>query len=243
MSNISVPYSHLQSMGVEVLRRGAGSTVSLPKKTRIEAPSSLKWTQYLHSLQLGAFSYQVSGYCFAARIGRYCSFGEEVQIGRQNHPMSWISTSPAFYIGDRLFDLDEDFTGAEGYHNYKFEFQGPPTRLKVTTIGNDVWIGHGAYISAGVTIGDGAIVAANAVVAKDVPPYAVVAGNPATIKKWRLPPEMVTPVLRSRWWRFAPWQLQHLDPTDPRAFAAGVLKLNKEDAFEPDVFSGVDFAA
>lgn len=234
MSMIAVPIEALKARGIEALPRG-GPTLNLPRQSRIEAPSSLKWTQYEHSLELGAFSYQVSGYCFAARIGRYCSFGENVQIGRQNHPLDWVSTSPAFYLGDRLFGLGDEFRDAEAYHGYKFTYQGPPTRAKITTIGNDVWIGHGAYIAAGVTIGDGAIVAAHAVVAKDVPPYAVVAGNPAVIKRYRLPPELITPVLRSRWWRFAPWQLQHLDPSQPTAFAVGVIKMADEPEFEPEI--------
>ena len=88
MSKISVSLKALRNAGVEALPRGS-STIALPKNCRIEAPSSLKWTEIEHSLHLGAFSYQVSGYCFAARIGRYCSFGENVQIGRQNHPLTW----------------------------------------------------------------------------------------------------------------------------------------------------------
>ena len=106
--------------------------------------------------------------------------------------MTWISTSPAFYLRDRLFSLSDGFSGAEEYHSYKFSFTGPPTKVKITTIGNDVWIGHGAHIMAGVTIGDGAIVASGAVVSKDVPPFAVVAGNPAKCirqraAEWALP--------------------------------------------------------
>lgn len=231
---VSIPW--LKSHGIEVLNRGKGlaNKVALPRNTRIEAPASLKWTQYEFKLELGAFSYQVSGYCFGAKIGRYCSFGEEVQIGRQNHPMSWISTSPAFYLGDRLFELEDGFEGSERYHNYAFNFEGPPTTPKITTIGNDVWIGHGAQIMAGVTIGDGAIVASGAVVSKDVPPYATVAGNPAVIKKWRVPPLFVSPLLRTKWWRYAPWQLAHLDPTDIQGFLQGVQKID-EPIFTPDV--------
>lgn len=236
MGKQTISSSRLQKAGIEVLSRGLGKGVSLPDHTVIEAPASLKWTNYDHSIELGAFSYQVSGYCFAARIGRYCSFGEEVQIGRQNHPLSWVSTSPAFYIGDRLFELGDGFAGAAEYHSYKFKSSSPPTRAKITTIGNDVWIGHGAYIAAGVTIGDGAVVAAHAVVAKDVPPFAVVAGNPAVIKKWRLDPSLITPMLRSRWWRFAPWQLQHLDPAKPKNFVQAVLAMKDEPEFAPDVF-------
>ncbi len=234
MSKISLTLAELRGRGLEVLSRG-GNKVNLPRHTVVELPGSLKWTAYEHSIELGAFSYQVSGFCCAARIGRYCSFGEEVQIGRQNHPMTWISTSPAFYLGDQLFDLDAGFTGAEEYHGYKFDFQGPPTKARITTIGNDVWIGHGAYISAGVTIGDGAIVAAHSVVTKDVPPYAVVAGNPAVIKKSRVPPLLISPLLRSRWWRYAPWQLAHLDPSDPQGFVSGVREMTDVTPFTPDV--------
>lgn len=237
MSKTSISISQLRAKGIEVLNRGGMSkSVNLPANTRLEAPSSLKWTEYEHSIHLGAFSYQVSGYCFGARIGRYCSFGENVQIGRQDHPLTWASTSPAFYLHDQLFDLDDGFEGAEKYHSYRFAKEGPPTKVKITTIGNDVWIGHGAMIKAGVTIGDGAIVAAHSVVARDVPPYAVVAGNPAVIKKFRLPPNLISPMLRCAWWRYAPWQLDHLPPSKPQQFITGVFAMQeKEPVFEPTV--------
>ena len=225
----------LRKRGVEVLKRGPGKQIALPTKSRLEAPCSLKWTAYEHSLELGAFSYQVSGYCFAARIGRYCSFGEEVQIGRQDHPLTWASTSPAFYLGPAMMEVGGSFEGSGSYHAYAAPEGRAATTVKVTRIGNDVWIGHGAMIRAGVTIGDGAIVAAQAVVARDVPPFAVVAGNPAVIKKFRLPPTLITPMLRCRWWRFAPWQLEHLDASNPEAFVQGVWKMTETPAFDPSV--------
>jgi virginiamycin A acetyltransferase len=48
-------------------------------------------------------------------------------------------------------------------------------------IEDDVWIGYGAIVLSGVSVGRGAVVAAGAVVTKDVPPYGVVAGNPARV--------------------------------------------------------------
>ncbi len=236
MSKMSVSISALRGKGIEVLNRGPHLTVKLPEDTRLEAPGSLKWTEYDHSIHLGAFSYQVSGYCFAARIGRYCSFGEEVQIGRQDHPLTWASTSPAFYVHGRLFALKGGFEGAEEYHSYRFQNVGPPTKAQITTIGNDVWIGHGAMIRAGVTIGDGAIVAARAVVAGDVPPYAVVAGNPARVKKYRFEPDMMAQMQAAKWWQYAPWQLAHLTPSKPQEFIDGVRRMHGNVApFVPTV--------
>lgn len=244
MTKTEIAIATLRAHGIEALPRGPQPTVSLPPHCRIEAPASLKWTTYDHSVEMGAFSYQVSGYCFGARIGRYCSIGEDVQIGRQNHPLDWVSTSPAFYMGDRLFDLGETgFAGAADYHAYKFSYKGRATRAQITTIGNDVWIGHGAQIMAGVTIGDGAIVAAGAVVSRDVPAYAVVAGNPAEIKKLRGSAQVVAAMIRTHWWRFAPWQLSHLDPSDPMTFLKGVNRMADVEPFAPDVFDIRDHQA
>ena len=74
--------------------------------------------------------------------------------------------------------------------------------MKQTTIGNDVWIGQGAFIKGGVTIGDGAIVAAHAVVVKDVPPYAVVGGVPARVIKYRFDEDAIKDLLEIKWWNY-----------------------------------------
>ena len=67
-------------------------------------------------------------------------------------------------------------------------------------VGNDVWIGRDVYILDGITIGDGAIVGARAMVTKDVPPYAVVAGNPAVVKKYRFTKDQIEKLLKIKWW-------------------------------------------
>lgn len=188
----------------------------LPSATTLEPPCSLKWMVAEHSLTLGAFSYAVRGYYFAVSIGRYTSIGEAVQIGRGSHPTSYLSTSPSFYIHDRLFDVGTDFAGGAAFAAWRPQLPkgARPTTVKPVRIGNDVYIGHGAFILPGITIGDGAVIAAQAVVTKDVPAYAVVAGNPAVIKKFRVAPELIGPLLRLQWWRFAPWQLAGIDVTD-----------------------------
>jgi carbonic anhydrase/acetyltransferase-like protein (isoleucine patch superfamily) len=75
-------------------------------------------------------------------------------------------------------------------------------------VGNDVWVGTRAIILSGVTIGDGAIVAAGSVVTKDVPPYAIVAGNPARLIRYRFSDETIAAMCRIRWWD---WPLEVIE--------------------------------
>lgn len=70
-------------------------------------------------------------------------------------------------------------------------------------IGNDVWIGNGVTILGGVRIGNGGVVAAGSVVVKDVPPYAIVGGNPAKIIKYRFPKEVIDKLQRIAWWNWS----------------------------------------
>ena len=76
---------------------------------------------------------------------------------------------------------------------------GAPSRGD-TVVGNDVWLGYRALVLPGVTIGHGSIVAAASVVASDVPPYAIVGGNPARVIRRRYEDEDVERLLRTAWW-------------------------------------------
>jgi acetyltransferase-like isoleucine patch superfamily enzyme len=214
--------ARLKRSGVECFSAGW-----LPGNTALEPPCSLKWMSPEFSLSLGAFSYAVSGYYFHVSIGRYTSIAEQVQIGRGDHPVRWLSTSPVFYIRPPLFDVGFDFIGGAEYQAFRPELApgAVPTILKKTIVGNDVYIGHGAFIRPGVTIGNGAAIGAYAVVLKDVPPYAVVAGNPATIKRFRVPPEMIGRLQKLAWWRFAPWQLVGIDISKPEIAVDALEKL------------------
>lgn len=217
---------NLSQRGVSMfLREGT----ELPSNTVLEPPCSLKWMNIRHSLHLGAFSYGVTGFYFGCRVGRYCSFGEEVQIGRHPHAMHWMSTSPYFYSPYKSI-LDMDLPkGIELTPAHDFKRKTRPVTAKLTTIGNDVWIGHGAFILPGVTIGDGAVVGAMAVVTKDVPPYAVVVGSPARITKFRFPDNQVKALIASKWWEFAPWDLKGAPVDNIPAFIKFVGELRKQN--------------
>jgi aminocyclitol acetyltransferase len=76
---------------------------------------------------------------------------------------------------------------------------------KLLTIGNDVWIGANVFINSSTvkSIGNGAIIGAGAVVLEDVPPYAIVVGVPAKIKKYRYKPEIIEMLQRVKWWEWS----------------------------------------
>lgn len=80
-----------------------------------------------------------------------------------------------------------------------------------TIIGSDVLIMYNALILSGVSVGDGAVVGAGAVVAKDVPPYAIVAGNPARIIKYRFSEEQIKALLEIRWWDWSDQEVRDFE--------------------------------
>jgi len=119
------------------------------------------------------------------RIGNFCSIaGDVVFLLGGNHPTNRLTTFP---IRDK-FHLSG--AGRDGF----------PCSKGDIVVGNDVWIGYGATIVSGVTIGHGAVVAAGAVVVKDVPPFAIVAGSPAKVVRFRLNEDQIGKALQLAWW-------------------------------------------
>ena len=192
----------LRAEGLDI----SGNNRRIPIDLCFEGPSALKIMHIEQSVSIGAFSYGTRGFLCGVDIGRYVSIGTDVSIGRQNHPTDWLSTSPFLYMNNKnIMNIsDKDLSNCITTNPI---LDKPPTSLIKTKIGNDVWIGHGAYIRAGVTISDGAIIAGNSVVTKDVPAYAVVGGNPAKILKFRIPLRLIGAMLELEWWNYSPSQI------------------------------------
>jgi len=161
-------------------------------------------------LTLGAFSYTNSAfYGSELRIGRYCSIGSGLHFGQIEHATTWLTTSNFTYDRWSFYD----FALAHGAED-RTRWEVPPRRAFIE-IGNDVWIGQNVYLKSGIRVGDGAVVGAHAIVTKDVPPYAIVAGNPARIIRYRFADPVIERLLQIKWWRFAFPALAGIDLTQP----------------------------
>lgn len=141
-------------------------------------------------------------------VGKFCSIATNVSYFGANHPFNQVSQSAYFY--NKSFGLDVKDV----------------ERSKLV-IGNDVWVGFGTIITCNCkNIGNGAVIGAGSVVTHDVPPYAIVAGNPARIIKMRFSEEVITALEDSHWWDSNPEDLFELyvDMREPMTF---VKKLGK----------------
>lgn len=124
------------------------------------------------------------------RIGAYCSVAYCTVFLGGNHLTSRISQFPHLTMAGLPGQAEESASKGD------------------VRIGNDVWIGYGSTIMSGVTVGDGAVIGAGAVVAKDVRPYAVVAGNPAREVRRRFDDAIVDRLLALRWWDWSEERVQ-----------------------------------
>lgn len=129
-------------------------------------------------------------------IGNFCAIANGVKflMGSANHRMGSVTTYPFAAFGGQWEDSVPP-------HLSQLPHKGN------TVIANDVWLGRECVIMPGVHIGSGAIVAAHSVVTSDVPPYAVVGGNPARLIKMRFDSEMIELLQQLKWWDFKGEQL------------------------------------
>jgi acetyltransferase-like isoleucine patch superfamily enzyme len=143
----------------------------------------------LRNVQLGDFSYVgTENKISNTTIGKFCCIGPQVLMGLGMHPTNtFVSSHPIFYSTAKQSGIT--FSDKHYFNEHK-----------VTTIGNDVWIGARSIVLDGVNIGNGAIIAAGSIVTKDVPPYSIVGGVPAKLIRWRFTESEIDSIENSKWW-------------------------------------------
>ena len=153
-------------------------------------------------LTIGDGSYVVGGHfetysdnCCHILIGKYCSIAHDINfLLSMNHDYRTVTNFP--WNTKTFFDIANV--------SPKISIPTRVVNRRQIIIGNDVWIGRGATIMSGVRIGNGAVIGAESVVTKNVPPYAIVVGNPARIIKYRFDPETIRKLQAIRWWNWSP---------------------------------------
>jgi acetyltransferase-like isoleucine patch superfamily enzyme len=144
---------------------------------------------------IGAFTY-IGFNCTITKciIGKYCSIANNVSIGAGEHPLDRVSTSSLFYENPYEMLTEKD-----------------------CKIGNDVWIGTNSVVRRGIEVGDGVVIGANSFVNKNIPDFAICAGAPARIIRYRYNPKQIELIKASGWWNH-----------DPDHAKTAILKVEKE---------------
>ncbi len=170
------------------------------KEARTEQYVSLGRDCQIINASLGSYTYvSVSTRISCADVGKFCSIGSNVIFGDGIHPTNFASTSPVFYSAAKQCGTS-------------FAARTLIEERQAIHVGHDVWIGAQVYIKDGVSIGNGAVVAAGAVVTKEVPAYAIVAGVPARVMRFRFSPAIVADLQRMQWWEWSETQLREAQP-------------------------------
>ncbi len=181
------------------------------------------WTGDGGLCEMGAASYSHSPLPEGMIVGRYCSIGKGLRFLDFAHPADWVSTSVAFFrplgakqltsihhLSDRLIQATGDVFTREVFD--------PTCGKPYPQLGHDVWLGENVSLGMGIKIGNGAIIAANSTVTRNVPPYAIVAGSPAVVKKYRFDDEIIAGLMELEWWNYSFAEFAGLDFSNPSKF-------------------------
>lgn len=141
-------------------------------------------------------------------LGKFVNIAAFTRLNPSEHPYHRASLHHFMYRSSYFWPEEPDEQAV-------FDWR----RSRPVQVGHDTWIGHGAIIMKGVTVGNGAIIGAQSVVTKDVPPYAVVAGAPARIIKWRHPCNIADRLQALAWWDWTHEEIRVALP-DFRALSA-----------------------
>lgn len=140
-------------------------------------------------------------------VGAFCTFAPGTDAV-ENHPIQYISTHFFMYGGTEksefeFFPCYDDWERINPAYFDGITPKGKVHKFSRSVIGNDVWLGKNVIITNGANIGNGVIAAAGAIITKDVPDYAIVAGVPAKIIRYRYTQEQINKLNAIAWWNWS----------------------------------------
>ncbi|PLY10146.1 MAG: acetyltransferase [Arcobacter sp.] len=172
----------------------------LTKEPNIDSTSTIKDCSFGEYIEIASnnniqdtviddYSY-TSEHCqiIHSTIKKFVNIASYVRLNPSQHPMSWASQHHMQYRKEMFgFGIDD-----ESFFDWRKE--------RRVEVGNDVWIGHNVVIMGDVTVGDGAGIGSSSVVTKDIPPFAIVVGNPARIIRYRFDEKTIEALKTIAWW-------------------------------------------
>lgn len=156
---------------------------------KIDKTSAVCSGSQINRTSMGRYSY-IGHDCFFVNVdvGSFCSIADGCRVGGATHPIQRVSSSPVFHAGKNV--MKKNFCHLK-------EIETPKT-----VIGNDVWIGQGAFIKAGIHIETGAVIGMGSIVTNDIGSYEIWGGNPAKLIRKRFDEKTIKELLNSKWWEF-----------------------------------------
>lgn len=173
----------------------------LELESMVSAGKFPKWKTDIGKYSYGPICYN---HMWIESIGAFCSFAMGVDVVT-NHEFRYITTHPIIYQGKHIAGGEHPSYLYKDFDYYMENIEPKSDMIKKQrrmTIGNDVWLGRNVIITNSSNIGNGVIAAAGAVITKDVPDYAVVAGVPARIIKYRYTPNQIEALNKIEWWNW-----------------------------------------
>lgn len=198
--------------------RTGGAKPSVTFRRNVFEAQILSSSSLEHVHHMGAFSIIRSGASIHnLHLGRFCAIGANFVCAPPEHRMDWIGSSSVFL---------KQYDWASSEQHYPIPRPRAGFTIRPVTMGSDIWVGRDVYVKGGVTIGHGAVIAAKSVVTRDVPPYAIVGGNPARIIRYRFDEGTIRDLLHLAWWDLDPVWMTQVDPADVPGVIAH-LKANR----------------
>jgi acetyltransferase-like isoleucine patch superfamily enzyme len=217
-----------------VARWKVGGVITCQKKTLTEPFSVNGAGNAIYSA--GSFCDIVSPLPVSCNVGRYGSIAGGLSTLGFRHPVESAVMSCVSFRWKREI-MRAHSIKALGLAGETPNFRPVPVPQKTggIQIGHDVWIGSNVVLPSNVKIGNGAVVAANTIVVKDVPPYAIVGGNPGGIIKYRFSQDVIELLESSKWWEHAPHILHQFNMSDPENFATSIIECKSElEVYHPE---------